>query len=66
MKILSLLFIMICFSCEDRCKYLNEENIRLKKCIKALDEKNKFLEENNKFLQEDNNILGSILAEKEN
>tara|TARA_R110000824_G_scaffold284022_1_gene472346 strand:+ start:903 stop:1088 length:186 start_codon:yes stop_codon:yes gene_type:complete len=58
MKILSILLVMICFSCKDRCKYLNEENIRLKKCIKAL-------EENNKFLQEDNNLLGSILAEKE-
>tara|TARA_R100001463_G_scaffold55937_3_gene107769 strand:+ start:6330 stop:6515 length:186 start_codon:yes stop_codon:yes gene_type:complete len=58
MKVLSLLLVMICFSCNDKCKYLNEENIRLKKCVKAL-------EENNKFLQEDNNILGSILAEKE-
>ena len=66
MKILSLLFIMISSSCEDRCNYLNEENIRLKKCIKVLEKSNKALEENNKFLQEDNNILGSILAEKEN
>jgi len=66
MKILSLLFIIICFSCEDRCKYLKEKNIKLKNCISILKENNKFLEENNKFLQEDNNILGSMLAEKEN
>ena len=66
MKFLSLLFIIICFSCEDRCKYLNEDNIKLKKYIEVLEENNKFLEENNKFLQEDNNLLGSILAEREN
>ncbi len=66
MKILSLLLIMICFSCEDKCKYLNEENIKLKNCINTLKEDNKLLEENNKFLQEDNNFLGSMLAEREN
>tara|TARA_R100000655_G_scaffold55263_1_gene93325 strand:+ start:286 stop:486 length:201 start_codon:yes stop_codon:yes gene_type:complete len=66
MRVLSLLFIIICFSCEDRCKCLNEDNIKLKKYIEVLEENNKFLEENNKFLQEDNNLLGSILAEREN
>ena len=65
MKILSLLLIMICFSCEDKCKYLNKENIKLKNCINTLKEDNEFLEESNKFLQEDNNFLGSMLAEKE-